>query len=153
MKNRVFILLTAIVLALVLTVSVLANDGNLGDTDGGYKDEWIGDADGLIDGTDGAEQDSGLMGEITDRLMGGDTGNDRGGRTGDSGTGSADGSDMLGGGTGDTGSVTGDPGTGSGSASVDGTGDDGMSVFGVVIVILIILAVIALVIVLMPKRK
>ena len=157
MKNRVLFLLTAVLLAAVLTVSVFANDGNLGDTDPGREDEWIGDADGMIDGTDSAEKDGGLMEEITDALMG-DTGGREGGTgSGDSGTGMQGGSGSMGdttGGAGSgTGAVTGDPGTDSGSSSVDGASDDGMSVFGIVIVILIVLAVIALVIVLMPKRK
>ena len=149
MKNRVIFLLTAVLLAAVLTVSVFANGGNLGDTDPGNGDGWVGDADGRIDGTDSADKDGGLMEEITDALMG-DTGTGRDGGTGDSGR------DMIGGGTGgtgDTGAVTGDPGTDRGSSSVDGASDDGMSVFGIIIVILIVLAVIALVIVLMPKRK
>ena len=70
MKKSILLFITAILLTLTLCTAVFAQDANLGDTDrsdnGG---EWIGDADGVIEGTSD-EADGGIMNDVTDSLMG-----------------------------------------------------------------------------------
>ena len=168
MKKRFLFFLAAALIALMLPLTVCAADaggirpyngmdsgGNLGDTspaDG--ADGWLGEADGIIEGTSGMAGDSGMLGEggmLDDGGMAGD-GNNAGGNGAAESGGMA--GDILGGekdsGTGD---ATGDNATDTAASSSGNSSYDGMSVFGVVITVIIILAVIALVVALLPRRK